>query len=243
MKKIFFLLISMILLSCQQHSVNTDNFQIDTNVYGGNKIWAHKANDTLAAQAKSCQFGGLEVDITYSAYQNQLFVGHELSDSTDGLTLSMWYHAIANRETCRFWFDIKNLSADNADSICALIENLSATIKKRAFIESQSDEALLKVKNQGFMTLFWVNNPYWDGESVEEWTAKIKNKIAVLQPSALSSWYQMYPLLSDSFPDMAIHYWHTPMEYSQKNAAFTRELCQPQNVAVVLVDYDSPIDY
>ena len=127
---------------------------------------AHKANDTLAAQAKSCQFGGLEVDITYSAYQNQLFVGHELSDSTDGLTLSMWYHAIANRETCRFWFDIKNLSADNADSICALIENLSATIKKRAFIESQSDEALLKVKKQGFMTLFWVNNPYWDGDSL-----------------------------------------------------------------------------
>lgn len=243
MKKIFFLFSSILLISCQHYSKETYEFQIDTDIYGNNKIWAHSANETLVAQAKSLKFTGLEVDITYSAYQDKLFIGHELVDSIRGLTLSMWYQSIANRETCRYWFDIKNLSVDNADSICAIIEKLSATIKDRVFIESQSDEALLQVKKNGFMTLFWVNNPYWDGESVEEWTTKIKDKIAILQPSALSSWYYMYPLLNDSFPNMPIHYWHTPIEYSPENVAFTQQLCRPKNVAVVLVDYEHPIDY
>ena len=210
-------------------------------LYGKSKIWAHQVDDTLAARVKSQNFEGLEVDLTYSKYQDKLFVGHEIVDSNRCLTFQRWVKAIPYPDSCRYWLDIKNLSVENADSVCKIILEALPNARNQVFVENMSEHALLKVKAHGLPVLLWINNPHWDGQTIEQWKEANKKKIELLKPNALSSWYQIFPLLSDTYPDMNIHYWHTPAEFSRKNVRFTKKVCRAKNVRVVLVDYDDPL--
>ena len=64
-----------------------------------------------------------------------------------------------------------------------------------------------------------------------------------LKPNAISGMYNMSPLLCDSYPEYNIHLWHTPKEYVPENVEYTREMCNRENVKIVLVDYPVTIDY
>ncbi|MDR2009181.1 MAG: hypothetical protein LBQ22_01705 [Bacteroidales bacterium] len=239
---ISFLVIVLLLLSACNNKENT----ITSFKYPKSKIWAHNANDTLVAQTKEDLFNGLEIDLVYSEYQDLLFVGHDLWDTIKDITFDKWLSSLKKTENKCYWLDVKNINIENAEKITTHI--LDATekfkIKNKVIIESPDHNALQNVKNAGLAVLLWVDNfSSWENKDTVLWKKIVTDKINILKPDAISCFYHMYPLLSDSFPEMNVHYWNTPIYEINSNIELTKELCRVPNVKVVLVDYDEPIKY
>lgn len=213
--------------------------------YPDGKIWAHQVNDTLTAQKKSAYFDGMELDLNFSSYQNRLFVGHELYDSVNMLTFEAWMAAIPHPQEHWYWIDMKNLTVSNADSIADIILKVSEEygIKHRLMVENKNEEALKKLKEKGLYVILWVDNIFYSYRSESKWRKLTRRQINYLHPDALSCEYSMFPLLTQSFPDQNIHFWHTPAPYNDTNVAQTQILCRDTSVKVVLVDYDYPVEY
>lgn len=210
------------------------------------KIWAHKVNDTLVAQQKQHLFKGMELDLVYSSYQNELFVGHEFYDTLKGLTFSQWMAALDDPATSRFWLDVKNLDTTNAEPISNLILNVTQHyhITSQVLVENPSHEALKIVKAKGLPVLLWVDNLYWwDNKDTAYWRQLTEQHIQELHPNGLSCEYVLHPLLTESFPNENIYYWHTPCDKTPENVAFDKKLAKEKNIKVILVDYDEPVEF
>lgn len=233
MKKIIILLIiSTITTSCNSHNKNS-------------KIWAHRVNDTTIAQQKESKFQGFEIDLYYSEPDNQLYVCHNIEDTILHLTIDQWFSALQAPNKHKYWLDTKNLTYNNADNIASIILNAKDkyNISNNIYIESWDKHGLLRIKQYPIKTLLWVESLNWKDIDTTIWTESTRKAIDLVKPNAISCEYGMYPLLCDSFPDIDIHFWHTPADATEKNFKLTREICKKRNVKVVLVDYDEPIDY
>lgn len=220
--------------------------------YPESKIWAHKVNDTIVAQQKELLFDGLEVDVQYSTFQNEFFIGHELVDTNNGLTLTQWFSSLKYASENWYWIDMKNLTVSNAEKISSKIKSLTDTFKiTHLMLESSNYKALKIVKECNIPTILWISDNFWYWKEFDTagWFNLVQKKVDYVKPDALSCEYRLYPLLPDSFPEYPIHFWHTqvvdtvPIILTPENVAFTKEMCNNKSVKVVLVDYDQPIDY
>ncbi len=211
-------------------------------LYPKQKMWAHRVNDTITLQQKELLFDGIETDIYYSSSSNEIFVCHNDEDTINGLTLNMWFDALKEPQNHYYWLDVKNLTYQNADLIAEQILKITQkhNIKNKIFVESYNTYALKKVKRNDFRTLLWVENLNWKDIDTSTWYAITKKAIDSVQPNAISCEYGMFPLLCDTFPDIDVHFWHTPANESTENITFTKEMCDKKNVKVVLVDYEKP---
>lgn len=210
-----------------------------------NKVWAHRVNDTLTAQAKEKLFGGLELDIIYSPSQNKLFVCHNEEDTLKGLTLQRYFASLKHPEKLSFWLDIKNLNTNTADTISVLIKEIlnQYNLIDHAFLENPDSWALQKVKSHELHTSLWVDNFHWSGIDTASWVAKVNSQIATAHPDAISCEYRMFGALTEFFADQNIFLWHTPAPLTPENAELTKTFCRHPSVKIVLVDYDKPIEY
>ena len=212
--------------------------------YPNSKIWAHKANGVWLGRRAESRFKGMEVDLLYSEYQDQLFVGHELYDTLDGLTFEAWLDSLYHPSSNYYWLDMKNLTQGNASQISHHIRLAARrhNIMQHVMVESQDLRALQTVKDSGLRVIFWVEDSWWTGSSNKDWAKKLRQQIDTLHPDALSGKYYMFHLLTDSFPTENIHIWDTPREYNDSNVAHSRLIAQHPSVRVVLVDYPEPFE-
>ena len=235
-----------LLYTCQYQAVkkSSEDEYVSSFKYPEGKTWAHGVNDTLTAQQKSARFDGIEVDLNFSSYQNQLFVGHELSDTVNLLSFDMWVKAIPYPQEHWYWIDMKNLNERNADSIADIILQVSEKygIKHRLMVENKNEKALKILKDRGLYVILWVDNIYYSQRSSKAWLKLTRAQVKYLHPDALSCEYTMFPLLPQSFPKLNIHFWHTPNPYNAENVAATKNICSDTSVKVVLVDYDFPVE-
>ena len=119
--------------------------------YPESKVWAHGVNDTLVAQAKSPLFDGLEIDVNYSEYQDQLFMGHELYDTIHHLTLDRWFAAHPDPQSDCYWVDMKNLTPANASRIARRLLEVAERygVKEKMMVEHTDEMALKVLKDSG----------------------------------------------------------------------------------------------
>ena len=241
-KYLAFIVILTSILGCDKHSASLNSKEFK---YPKSKIWAHKVNDTLVAQAKKELFAGLEVDLIYSEYQNQLIVGHNDCDTIYKLTFEQWLSSLSKHSDCCYWLDIKNLSEKNADSVASIVSALINKFKinkNQIMIEHTDCNALVTIKNNGLFVLLWIYEyPEATKQDTALWIENAKEMAAKLEPDAISAHIDMHPLLSNTFPGRNIHYWNTPIKNYESNLVLTEELCKVSNVKVVLVDYDVPL--
>ena len=210
--------------------------------YTKSKIWAHRVNTPEEANRKIPLFDGIEVDLVYDTITGNLYVSHDIGDNS--LTFNDYLAQLNNTQT-HYWLDVKNLY-DNADVICDVINSLANryNFKNNFFVESWSTSAIKKAKKKGLVTSLWVDNIAIDNEpDTAAWHAKVLRQIETAQPDAISADYRMWKIIKQYFPDKNIHLWHTPADYNEGNAQLTKEMCQDEQVKVVLVDYDEPILY
>ena len=242
----------MILLIWHGCSVKSDDkkeFQEEVcqheYIYPDSKLWAHRVNDTINAQHKKNIFAGLEVDVRYSPRSQEFYVGHDEKDTINKLTLKQWFEAIDDPEQICYWIDLKTLDEEYAEEIGnKLLELFSQyNIIEKAFVENPSWKGLKILKRKGLHVLLWVDNIIWSDLDSVSIIKSIRTKVQNLAPDAISCEYHMFPLLTDSFPDVNVHFWHTQIEQNEENIEHTRKMCRNKSVKVVLVDYDYPIKY
>ena len=235
-KPLFWILALILLASCAKTPFSA--FQ-----YPESKVWAHGVNDTLIAQQKSQLFDGLELDVNYSEYQDQIFIGHELYDTINRLTLDSWFAAHPDPQRNCYWIDMKKLTQNNACRIATILLDIANRygVREKMMVEHTDDKALKVLKDSGLYVILWVENSYWTQTPDDQWKQHTQQQIDFLHPDALSCEYRMHPLLTKSFPHQNIHYWDTPREYNDTNVAHTRKLLRERAVKVVLVDYPEPI--
>lgn len=228
-----------LLTSCQQQPVQLESGLLLPK----DKVWAHAVNDTVTAQTKEKYFGGMELDVIYSAYQHELFVGHNEQDTAKGLTLERWFASLDHPENMCFWLDMKNLTSITADEISELVANILETyhVKDRTFIENYDSWALLRVKSHQLHTSLWVDSFSWISVDTTTWVEKIERQIQTAHPDALSCEYKMFGALTEHFSDQNLFLWHTPAPCTKENVALTRTFSDHPSVKVVLVDYDKPV--
>ncbi len=233
MKKILFVLLSLLIIvsSCSESEF----------IYPESKVWAHRANDIETAKAKSQEFDGLEVDVTYSESSKTFFVGHNAEDTAKGITLNDWLAAIPSPENKCYWIDLKNLNKNNAEDISREINDIENKFKiqDKTFVESPNYIALRTLKKKGIRVILWTNS--LANIDTATWCNQMKEQIDYLGPDAISNSAEMSELIINTFPEQNIHLWQTPAKYNDTNAEQTRKLCSNNNVKVVLVDYDKPI--
>ena len=242
MKRLLFnLFIICLLIVASCNKPNEKSFY----VYPQSKIWFHGANDTIVAQQKSLLFSGLELDVNYSEFQDELFIGHELYDTINRITLRQWFDALDAPQNNHYWVDMKNLTPTNALAISNIIGSIANDfgVAEQLLVEHTDENALKVLKDNGLHVILWVENTYWTHTPDKDWKRSTQRQIDLLHPDALSCEYRMYPLLTQSFPKQNIHFWDTPKQPTEENIVFTRTLCRESNVKVVLVDYPEPIEY
>ena len=214
----------------------------ESGFYTKSKIWAHRVNTPEDANKKIALFDGIEVDLVYDTITSNLYVNHDIGDNS--LTFNDYLKQLDNTQT-HYWLDVKNLH-DTTGAICDTIIALSKKykFKNKFFVESWSSVALKKAKEKGVMTSLWVDNIALDDEpDTTAWHEKVLEQIGIAHPDAISADYRMRDIIKQYFTDVNLHLWQTPFNYSEKNAAITRELCRDKQVKVVLVDYGQPILY
>lgn len=212
------------------------------------KVWAHRVNDLDEVVNKARKFKGVEVDLYFSEYDNCFYVAHDAEDTIKKVSFSTWLSQLSRRKrkNTYYWLDIKNLSIDNVASSCEKLHELEEKyeIKDLFWVESYVIDALEIVKKDSFKILLWVDNLAWNPEMDEAtWYEITKERVERLNPDGLSCEFSMYPLLTDSFPEENIFFWHTPADFTPKNVAYTQKLCRENAVKAVLVDYDNLIKY
>lgn len=230
----YILIVMLTLASCTKSDLK----------YPKSKLWAHRANDTAVAREKSKCFDGLEVDVFYSEWQNKIFVGHNIEDTINELTLNTWFDAIENPSEKYFWIDFKNLDTKTADKAANIICGIMSSQKMtdNVFVENYNVNALKKIKGNGLLTILWTENLQWNKVDTATWIADTRRMIEDLSPDAISNEETMYELLIENFPKQNIHLWQkTSKKHKEENAVRTREICSNNSVKAVLVDYDQPL--
>jgi len=208
------------------------------------KIWAHKVGDPNDAQVKKDLFGGVELDVVYSAYQNTIFKGYYEFDTIMNVTIGDWLSSLDIVDNSHYWFDIKNLTVDNADDIAIILCELGDkyNIRNKIIIESPNYLGLKIIKKYNIAVLLWLDPlDGWTQNDTILWKNVVVSKVKDLQPTALSSNAKFYSLILDVFPDMDIYLWNTPIIDYEQNLKFTKELYEMDGIKVILVDYDEPI--
>ena len=236
-----------LVISCKPPENESSNFKTNDFSFSSNKIWAHRVNTFEEAEKKHSLFDGMEIDLIYSSFINNLYVAHDDSDTLRNILLEEWLKHIPNPEKNWYWLDMKNLNKKNAEAIAALLVDLLDRygIQNKTICESKNLKALAVLKNNNIAVSYWVTYDAtfrkFTGNTL--WKKRIERKIARLNPNALSCFARMHPLLDASFPNKNILYWHFSNEKTTDNDEIIRKLCRSPNVKVVLIDYDEPISY
>lgn len=236
-------LLALVLTAVLFCSCTLENFEPIPFEYPDSKFWAHSVNSIEQIDKIAPLFDGMEIDIVYSEWQDELFVGHDLWDTCLKLTFQMWLDTIAEPASHHFWLDLKNLTTDNAPKVASKIIDAMKKyeIEGKVMVESKDIYALQTIQKSGIPIILWVESTYYTGDSERKWETLTKSKIERLHPNAISSDYHAFPLLPETFPDENIHIWDTPREYNDTNVAHTLKIADHPSVKVVLIDYPKPL--
>lgn len=237
--------VALLIVAVAFMSCNNTTPQQFTFSYPSSKVWAHEVDDTNTAKEKQKLFDGLELNLNYSEYQHQVFIGHELYDTAKNVTLDNWFSALDDPQNNCYWLDCKNMTMENVDEFVGIIEKVANkfNITNQILIENRNPRVIKKVNDYNLNTILWVENfHYWRVYDTISWYNTVKKDIEKAKPFAISCEYTMFPILTDSFPNMNVHFWHTPMEKNPESVARTIDMCKTPNVKVVLVDFDEPIE-
>jgi hypothetical protein len=160
---------------------------------GLDRIWPHRVNSLRRLKYLYNNFAGFECDVRFDAISSHLFVAHDPEDLSS-LVFSDFLLQEGKAHKL-FWLDLKNLEAVNTEAFCGLLERLDKKflIKNRIIIESSNFEALEQVRQQG-----WLTSYYMPAENV----AVDYHLPSILkdQPGLISQDISMHDFMTKNFP-------------------------------------------
>lgn len=228
-----------IILGCnstKKESVKVDQF-FD---FPAKKLWKHRVNTAEDALIYGKVFSGLEIDIVYNEADGEFYCNHDTAANPE--TLASLFEALAKNDSLYFWLDFKSANRGDVSTEQSITDlNTLLTqfkVKNRCIVETFNGEFLIKLKEKGFFTSFWVSQyaiASMTAEEIDHVKNLIGGVIADIQPSALSAHFTMHPFLSENFGNQNLHYWtygNNPTKDKEAIEAMMADL----STKVVLVD-------
>jgi hypothetical protein len=191
-----------ILNSIRKKAIVSNHFFIPGNVSpnhliyslkGLDRIWPHRVNSLRRLKYLYNSFAGFECDVRFDVTSSHLYVAHDPEDLSTLVFTD--YLLQEGKDHKLFWLDVKNLQSFNTIAFCGLLERLDKRffIKNRIIIESPNFEALEQVREQG-----WLTSYYMPSENV----ALDYHLPAILQdePGLISQDISMHDFMTKNFP-------------------------------------------
>lgn len=205
------ILLLIIISSCSKDTDENDNDIpiLQNDNWFNEKFWCHRVNTIEQAKKLESLWQGLELDIFYE--NSKLIVKHD-ADDTAKLTLQEFMNALKNPQSHYFWFDLKNLDANNC---IPLSSDLIEVIKKyssiqNCIVESWMPDYMSGFVNQGCHTSFFIN--FSGLTNNQEYLQRVDNITQYVirnRISAISTNIYEYDLMKFYFPDFNKLTWYS----------------------------------
>lgn len=197
------------------------------------KLWAHRVLDTVEVNKVSKDFLGVEIDVFYDSTNNILDVRHhgEFQDKSFETFLNN-----INKKDLYLWVDLKNLNANNLNSVIEKFKEISKNNNLQDFmiIESKEIELLSQLKIEGFKISYWL--PSFNFFKSIYSVFKVKKNIKKYQPDAISCPHYYVDFYSKKFPHYNLHCWTNGL-ISEEDKKIIKKIVRRKNVKVVLTDF------
>ena len=257
-KKIFLLLIFMIILTAAVIFVRTTNnfdeviHNVLTNFFEpSEKFWVHRCNSIEKARAMSEKFSGIEIDANFYPEENigrKFDISHDYSGGVQ-MPLENFMPVFAETNS-KIWFDFKNLKHENAADSLQELENLLQKYnvnKARFIIESHNFRDLKIYHDAGFYTSFYVSvnhKIFKDNKLYENFCAEVRAAVSSGNVDAVSFPIEFYDAVKSAGVSADYLTWNTHNErwwtfYYKDNL---REMVNDSQVKVILVVMKTPFD-
>lgn len=126
------------------------------------KVWAHECNNIGKLREAEQIFRGVEIDLVYDEKQDLFDVTHPPSPSIN-LKIEDALSALENPQKLQFWFDIKNLTMENAEKMSVRLTEICSRFElkvEKTIVESMFVKGLTSFSLAGFRTSYYLPTPF-----------------------------------------------------------------------------------
>lgn len=212
MKKILFSILSLLLLGVLAALFSNDAFIF---VFS-DKIWAHRVNSIQKKKEALGKFSGIELDLMYYQEKGMFDVNHFPASSIN-LSLSDYLKADTHKNS-GYWLDFKNLTAENAQSACNIIDSIVRSLdlnKEKIIVESPNYPFLHLFAAKGFIVSYYLPCLHTiNHDSLVKTVDEVRSALRKYPGLRISSEYKDYQLMKHYFPDANKLLWWTGPEKS-----------------------------
>jgi hypothetical protein len=203
-----------------------------------NKLWAHRVNSASLANKLHGEFNGIEVDVNFINDINEFQTGH---DSPSGVSLDSFLDSIQNCSSYYFWFDFKNLDANNVQNSVTAMKSIvnKFQLQGHVIVESSEPELLSNFWCHEIFTSYWISDlhvaiPFFAAEKLAK---TVRSQVEQYHIDVLSCSYDMNFFFKYFFKNYNVHLWTNGLT-GKSGMEKIRKLSDFKNVKVILVDYD-----
>jgi heptose-I-phosphate ethanolaminephosphotransferase len=126
------------------------------------KVWAHECNSIGKLREAEQIFCGVEIDLVYDEKQDLFDVTHPPSPSIH-LKIEDALSTLDNPQKLKYWFDIKNLTMENAERMSARLTEICSRFElkvEKTIVESMFVRGLTPFSRAGFRTSYYLPTPF-----------------------------------------------------------------------------------
>lgn len=234
LKLFFFVVISVLLISCNESSTDS-SIQFLDKLLPSDRVWAHRVNTLGNGNEKLKEFYGIEIDVFYNKDDKTFAVKHD--EDQDGTDLELFLDSVLVQKRCPIWIDYKNMNVDTEKGIDRIYEILkNRNLLDVCFVESYY-LASLKKANDKLLTSFWFGSaeiPKTREEQDSLYHAKYKS-LNLSEFDMLSSPHHMFDFFSYYFPNTKCNYWLSGSLDSIKIERL-KMIAEGANTGAILID-------
>jgi hypothetical protein len=160
---------------------------------GLQRIWPHRVNSLRRLNYLQKDFAGFETDIRFDPMNRQLFIAHDPGEISK-LVFSD-YLGLAGMDQKLFWLDVKNIDSLNLSAFCDALKDLDNrfAIRNRIVVESPYLQALLRLKELGYLTSYYL--PAEKDIDIGQLTETLRNYQGIISQDI-----GMHEFISQNFP-------------------------------------------
>lgn len=206
------------------------------------KIFAHRVNSTEKLKSALNYFNGVELDLVFDITTHTFEVNHPPATSIN-LNFKTYLECIEVGKYPFLWLDIKNLNETTQD---AILEKLNVLLESRNYsknkvlIESRNPNALLKFREFGYKTSYYLP-PKLYLKTEKELTSiinEIESIIKLHSNLGISTSIKDYDIIAQHFPDKTKYIWAISNAYNSQYKE-VRTVLNDSTVKIVLSQFNA----
>lgn len=205
------------------------------------KVWAYRVKTMENLDFIQNHYQGLEIDLIFDDEQQIIQVEHP-NVNCPSMNLELFLKNLDENKIDGVWFDLKNLTLDNAELFSNQLEELTVDLKFQKIVESPNVQALQFFKAKDFKISYYLPGSFYeDAEKLTSTITLIKKHLDEFEIDFLSAKMNKYPLIKQHFPEENLLFWSPRgtfhLDYF-KDSWNRRKILNDSKVKILLIRLD-----